>query len=145
MLVLLMIDLAVCLPAGDIDFHGIARIASSRVARLDVPSELGDDAAEMLSPPCCWFELGVAACALVVSNASSTQARQQWMLTANRPSEGAAPPFLCSSPVIDVPLIDALTRHDASKARNELSCVGPINCFGSTSITAREKTVFDWR
>src|SRR4051794_21496196 len=94
MLVLLMIDCAVCRPAGDIDFHGIARTASSRAARLDVASE--PDAVGALS-------LGAAACAPVVKSASNTQARQQRMLTATRPREGAAPLFLCSSSVIDVP------------------------------------------
>src|SRR3954453_14668057 len=38
------------------------------------------------------------------------------------------------------PHCDTFTHHDASKARNGLSCVGPINCFGPTSITAIEKT-----
>src|SRR5258705_8846903 len=103
MLVLLMIDWAVCRPAGEIDFHGIARTASSRAARLDVASEPDvEGAAGALSPPV-WFDVGAAACALVVRSASNNQARQQRLLTAIRPREGAAPLFICSSTVIDVP------------------------------------------
>jgi hypothetical protein len=54
MLVLLIIDWVVCRFAGDIDFHGIARTASSRAARLDVASEPEEDEmAAGLSPPVC--------------------------------------------------------------------------------------------
>src|SRR6476620_109368 len=103
MLVLLMIDWAVCRPAGEIDFHGIARTASSRAARLDVASEPDEEDAGTFSPLVCPVELGAAACALVVNSASNIQARQQRLLTAIRACEGAALLFLCSSPVIDVP------------------------------------------
>src|SRR6476646_6948312 len=104
MLVLLMIDWAVCRPCGEIDFHGIARTASSRAARLDVASEPEDEEdAGTLSPLICPFELGVDACALVVNSAINIQARQQRLLTAIRAREGAAPLFIHSSPVIDVP------------------------------------------
>ena len=101
---LLMIDWAVCRPAGDIDFHGISRMASSRAARLDVASDpVGDEAARELSPPVCLFEVGAAAFALAASKTIKAHARQQRMLIAGRALKGASPLILCSSPVIDVP------------------------------------------
>src|SRR6476659_7870070 len=99
MLVLLITDCAVCRLAGDISFHGTARMASSRAVRLDVASLL-DCETEILELS--WLDgdlpVGGAACALAARTAVKTNACQQRLLTATPACVRAA--SSCSGPVI---------------------------------------------